>query len=298
MKSWQSLALGCLVVLSPSASRAMAQADRTGVLILAHGGSAEWNRAVQEAVDQARLPQPHEIAFGMGMRQDEVARLGQAIQALQAQGIERIVVVPLAISADSDVMRQWAYLLHLRTDGPWTEGIEPVQAGVPLEMTGALEDDPAVAEVLVDRARTLSRSPGEETVILVAHGPVSDQDDARWLDMMNRLAAQLKDAVGFREVAVATLRDDAPKPVLDAATDRLRRLVEEHGQEGSVLVIPLLVARGGIEQKIPQRLEGLRYVFDGAPLLPHPAISRWIARRFTDLLRASEAGAGRSRVLQ
>ena len=39
---------------------------RVGVLVMAHGGSAEWNRQVVEAIDPLRDLGPAVVAFGSG----------------------------------------------------------------------------------------------------------------------------------------------------------------------------------------------------------------------------------------
>ena len=262
-----------------------------GALILAHGGSARWNEQVTQGVAQAALSLPTEVAFGMGMHADEVERIQRAIERLEAQGISRIVAVPLLVSSHSSVSRQLTYLLGLRQRGTWEGDIRPVRVRVPVVMTHALDDHPLVAEVLLDRAMALSDAPSQETVILVAHGPVADEDDLRWLAVMDRLAERVRVLGGFREVISTTLRDDAPEPVRQAATERLRSLVREHSADGQALVVPLLVATGGIEQELLRRLAGLEFVYAGEALLPHPKMAQWISstvREATD--RPSLAG--------
>jgi len=116
-------------------------------------------------------------------------------------------------------------------------------------MTKALDDHPLVAEILVERARALSRDPSLEALVLVAHGPVEEADDRRWLEAMGSLGDQVRRTLPFREVRTATLRDDAPPPVRKKAVRALRREVRRLSREGGVLVVPLLVARGGSKRR-------------------------------------------------
>ena len=44
-------------------------------------------------------------------------------------------------------------------------------------MGGALDHDPVVAEILLSRARAISRDPRSEVVVVVAHGPTSDEEN-------------------------------------------------------------------------------------------------------------------------
>jgi hypothetical protein len=46
------------------------------------------------------------------------------------------------------------------------------------------------------------------------------------MDKLESLARQIRDTVGLRRVEAITLRDDAPKPVRDAATASLQAMVK------------------------------------------------------------------------
>lgn len=266
-------------------------ADDLGILILAHGGSARWNHAVEATVAEATLRYPTEIAFGMGMHAREVRAMQQAVARLERKRVSRLIVVPLLVSSASEVMRQFQYLFRLREHGSWEEGIAPLALRVPVVMTAPLDDDPVVTDILLERARQISAVPSQEAVLVVAHGPVSDEDNRQWLEVMQRIAARLEKMGNFRAVLPVTMRDDAPEPVLEAAIAHMRDLVSAHSRQGPVLVVPLLIANGGIERKIPQRLSGLTYTFQERTLLPHPTMSRWIAAR---VLQAAGPGAIRS----
>ena len=264
-------------------------AQQVGVLVLAHGGTGRWNRLVTNAVRDAKLRDPVEVAFGMGMHAQDVQAIQRAVNDLQEQRVQRIVVVPLLICSASEVMRQYEYLLGLRDHGSW-EDVAPVSLRVPVVMMPPLDDDPVVAEVLLERAQELSQRPQQETVVLVAHGPVSDEDNSRWIEVLARVGQRLRAAGGFRDVVPVTMRDDASEVVQAEATRQMREVVRRHAQTGRALVIPVLLADGGIETKIPKRLNGLSYTYRGRALLPHPKISQWIAQRV-------EAGLAQARAL-
>jgi hypothetical protein len=144
-------------------------------------------------------------------------------------------------------------------------------------MTEALNRHALVGDILVDRANAVSVSPEQEAVIVVAHGPVPDADNQRWLADMKALAAQMDAATAFATIRYLTVRDDAPKPVRDAATAELRHLVEEEATRGRrVLIVPLLLSYGGIEKGIRQRLEGLDYVMADRALMPDDRLHQWV----------------------
>ena len=51
----------------------------------------------------------------------------------------------------------------------------------------------------------------------------------------------------------------------------------------------LIMASGGIEAKIPTRLNGLQYVYAGEGLLPHPRIAEWIKGRVAMAIKTTAA---------
>ena len=155
---------------------------------------------------------------------------------------------------------------------PPADGTRPVQSSVPIRMGKALDDHPIVADILLSRASAISRDPAHEAVVLVAHGPVPDADNALWLEDMNRLAVRVRAAVPFAKVEAITVRDDAPAPVREAATADLRALVTRLSSGGSrVLIVPLLLSYGGIEAGIRKRLEGLDYTMASRESMPTTA---------------------------
>jgi sirohydrochlorin ferrochelatase len=273
-------------------------AAQDGILLLAHGGRAQWNDNVNALAASLDAEMPVEVAFGMATR----AAIQGAVDRLVARGVARIVAVPLFVSSHSTVITSTEFLLGLRRErpaalerfakmshghggghdgdhgaGPDPRALDPVVSPVPIVMTAALNAHPLVAEILASRASSLSTDPASEAVVLVAHGPVSDEDNARWLADMETLAAQIDSKTSFASIDWLTVRDDAPKPVKDRATAELRDLVARRAAGGRrVLVVPLLLTFGGIEQGIRERLAGLDYTMASQGLLPDDRLREWV----------------------
>ncbi|MBI3324018.1 MAG: hypothetical protein HYZ92_01945 [Candidatus Omnitrophica bacterium] len=256
---------------------------RIGILVVAHGGTNRWNSAVRKAVKQASLEAPTEVALGMGMHPEEVRQLQQTVNRLQRKGIARIAVVPLFVSSHSEVFRQYEYLFGLRDKPEWSHAGGPLELRVPIVVGKPLDADPLLADVLLERAKSLSRTPERETVILVAHGPNQESDNQEWVDQMHKNAESIKRRGGFHEALVFTMRDDAEAPIKQQAEQALREAVAEAGRQGRALVVPVLIAQGGVEQKIPKILAGLSYGYNGQTLLPHPKLVEWIAKQANEL---------------
>src|SRR5919108_2613623 len=85
-----------------------------GILLLAHGGNAEWNGRVTDLAATVNATRPTEVAFGMATR----ANIQAAVDKLVARGVTEIVAVPLFVSSWSSVITSTGYLLGLRTEAP------------------------------------------------------------------------------------------------------------------------------------------------------------------------------------
>lgn len=87
-----------------------------------------------------------------------------------------------------------------------------IRTRLPVRTTGGIGANPLFAAALLDRARALSRNSAKETIILVAHGAESDQQNEQWLRTLETLAAYMNKAGSneFRAIKVATWREDWP----------------------------------------------------------------------------------------
>jgi hypothetical protein len=275
---------------------------RVGVLLLAHGGSAqEWNEEVRHVADQVDLTMPTEVAFGMATRSSMQA----AIDRLAARKVTEIVAVPLFVSSHSSVIDSIAYLLSQRAQEPedlkmfaamdhgsgnmvmdsammkdpsmTAAARTPITSPVPIRMAPALDHHRIVADILRDRASSITRDPAHEVVVLVAHGPVPDDENKLWLQDMNVLAKDIGDQTHYVSIECLTLRDDADAPVRDVATEQLRETVDQITKSGNTaLIVPLLLSYGGIEEGLRKRLTGLNYRIPSQGLLPDARIVSWV----------------------
>jgi sirohydrochlorin ferrochelatase len=284
--------------------RGTSHAEGIGILLLAHGGSAEWNAQVTKLAAQVDGTEPTEVAFGMATR----ANIQAAVDRLCARGVTSIVAVPLFVSSWSSVITSTEYLLGQRAEAPPEFAIfakmshpdpasgsgahgshdghggqagadpqSPIRSPVPIRMARALDDHPIVAEILAGRARSISRAPESEAVVIVAHGPTREEENRRWLTDMASIAGRMGTTERFAAIDYLTLRDDAPKPVRDAATAELRAIVTKRLGEGRrVLVVPLLVSFGGIEKGLRERLDGLAFAMPAAGLVPDDRLVTWV----------------------
>lgn len=295
--------LVAVVALWVSGASAQTPAPKSGVLLLAHGGRPEWNERVLDVARRVDDSRPTEVAFGMATR----ANIQEAIDKLTARGVTEIVAVPLFVSSHSSVITSTEFLLGLRKDAPKDLAIfakmnhgahgaagamdhsahaghapaadptSPVVTKLAIRMTAALNRHPLVGAIAADRAKSISAAPMNEAVILVAHGPVPDDDNRRWLDDMAVLADAVRASAPYASVDYMTVRDDAGPAMREAATRELRdKVAAQLAQGRRVLIVPHLMSFGGIEQGVRKRLEGLDYTMTEQAIIPDGRIVQWV----------------------
>ena len=281
-----------------------------GILLLAHGGRADWNQEVLALADRVSSSVPIEVAFGMANKRT----IQEALDRLAEREVASVVAVPLFVSSHSSVMRATEYLLGSREEAPpqmeafarmaarmmarrgsegdargdagvddgfdWTTPVEP---GAPISVGRALDAHPLVAEILIARAQDVSEAPEDEVVVVVAHGPSSAADNALWLENMGVLVEGMRGRTDFSRIEHLTVRDDASEAIREQATEELRAVVEGALDDGkSVVVVPLLLSYGGIEVGIRRRLEGLSYRMAHQALLPDERLSEWVLMQLAE----------------
>lgn len=269
----------------------------TGILLLAHGGKENWNEEVKKIAAAVDKSMPVEVAFGMATKRN----IQDAANRLIKRGVSEIVAVPLFVSSHSSVITSTEYLLGLRKAAPADLAVfakmdhghgghdshqsadnsfdptTPIKSSVKIRMLPALDRHPLVAEILMSRAAAISIDPANEVVVLVAHGPVEEEENNLWLADMAALAKLMSAGHKFKRIEYLTVRDDAPDPIRSNATAELRKVVERASGEGNrVLIVPLLLSYGGIEQGVKERLEGLQYTIPAQGLLPDARLEKWV----------------------
>ncbi|MGD2133097.1 MAG: CbiX/SirB N-terminal domain-containing protein [Maricaulaceae bacterium] len=285
-----------------------------GVLVMAHGGTEDWNGEVREMLAPVAEDAPLEIAFGMA----DAVSLQEAVDDLEVQGVDRIAVVRLFVSGESWYERteqilgiapgapnrmaaaseHGAHAAQDEDDGGEGEAAAHGGHAIPgmrMEFwrldadasfamsTEGLSEAPEAGAVLAERALALSTDPQVESVLILAHGPEDDAENERWIENIDARAEAVRQAAPFRQVAVQTLREDWPEK--RAVSEELIRafVSEASAEDGQVIVIPYRVQGFGPYAEV---LEGLSYVSDGKGLLPSAEIEHWVRRQVEELRTA------------
>ncbi len=276
----------------------MKTAAMVGVLLMAHGGDAVWNRVVEAAAAPLRSKYPTAVAYGMA----QADTLQKAVTELEKKGVRRVVVVRLFLDSRSFLMRTQRILGLVQGAAPrpkvWDLSADPhmmhhgggaggamhmdpdampiwrveSESTFVLDMKGLLESGLG-PPIMAKRVKALSKDPRRESVLLLAHGVGDEEADQRWRIAMLPAVEAVKNLGQFRSVAALTLRDDWPDAHARAVAEIKAFVRGAKADRGRALVVPYRLYGFGPQA---ESLAGLDVVTDEKGLLPDPAVGKWL----------------------
>jgi sirohydrochlorin ferrochelatase len=293
-----------VLALSPASLLAQTPASQVGTLLVAHGGGPQWDAGVDSLANAVNTGGPVVVSLLMGPGA-ATHRFQDGVRQLVDRGAKEIVVVPVFVSSHSGHIEQIRYLAGL-TDSLddammhhlHMAGITRPTARVPMRVTPALDNAPELAHVLTDRAKALTGTPANRSLFLIGHGPNGAEDYAAWMVNLRQVADSVEHWAGFHDVKIGLVRDDAPAAVRAEAVREIRETIRlQHAvTRDSVIVVPILVSSGSVGRtKIPKDLHDQPVVYRATPLLPHPAMARWVEARVREASRQRPAQAPQAR---
>lgn len=275
----RSALLLLLLLVHPLKAQDTPAEEKPGLLVMAHGGDEDWNQAVLDAVSPLEAEFPTTVAFGMA----NPHTLQEAVDRLESRGVTRIEVVRLFISGDS-FLDATEYAFGIRAEKPegrFMHEPHPLRLSVPVQLSSrGLMDVPHLGGILADRVAPLSVDPSNEAVIIIGHGPGSDEENERWMENMDGMADSVRALGPFATVEVITLREDwtGKRAVAEAA---IHSFMQEQAAAGKrVLVLPFRLRGFGPYAEV---LEGFDYAHDPNGFLPDARITDWIRKEFRHL---------------
>ena len=290
------LALAACAAAPVAQNAGAAEEFNYGVMIMAHGGSEEWNAHVAAAVEPLRQIYPVETALGMA----DAGSIEDAIRRLEDRGVNHVGVVRVFISGESWYDRT-LQILGVRAGAPPRpdqKSIEEAAARMIMPMgfwkvdtdlafhvsVDGLADASEVDEVVTSRIRDLSSDPENEVAVVIAHGTGDDAENERWLGKITQRTGNAREQLGLREIRIFTLREDWPEKRRESEQE-IRAFIEQTNTRGlTPIVVPFRLQGFGPYQRV---LDELDYRADGLGLLPHSNVALWVSRQ-AELL-ASEA---------
>ena len=283
------LVQACSTTQNTASGQFQAKGAKFGLLLMAHGGTEEWNEAVQNATTEISDKYPVEIAFGMA----DAGSIEESVRRLEGLGVEDVGVVRMFVSGESWYERT-QQILGILEGAPskganetppntfMPMGFWKIETDIKFHLSeDGLADATEMDEVIVSRIKGLMRQPEREVAIVIAHGTGSDEEDSRWVKKITQRTETAKLTLGLRDIKVFTLREDWFAKRGEAESN-IRTYMESVINDGlNPLVIPFRVHGFGPYARV---LEGLDYRADKLGLLPHENVNLWVANQL-ELLR-------------
>jgi hypothetical protein len=248
----------------------------TGVLILSHGVGENSDRVLKKAFEPVAAKHPTAIGFGMSMMSS--SHLQAAVDDLVARGAKKIVLVDEGTTTEyNSLTRHWKYIFGMHPESSYLDVPKVKAPGVRFLWSGHFNDSPLITEMLYDHAKSVSRKPARETLILVGHGPEDTVDNGPDLKILQAHVDRIRAKKEFADVKIINLQDDAIKPIRESNVRTLRKWIEQAGRQGNeAIVVAVAAASFGVQTHIKQDLRGLKYTFAEKGLSEHPKFVQWI----------------------
>lgn len=252
-------------------------ASQIGVVALAHGADWFWNRDIEQAL--ASVGERHKLVYAFSMADPPIVE--RAVRKLELEDVRAIVVVRafgMAASFLPTVERMLGtdvesghgahsvpasgghgmdMMHHGQADHASLAAPPRIRSMLPMVSVGGVEDDALFAKALLVNARSVSKQPSAETVILVAHGQGEDAANKQWMDLLDSLATQMRADGGdeFRAIRIATWREDWPDKN-KAAVKQVRQMIAEAQHDGGrALIVPARINGRGAADRFLSGLE-------------------------------------------
>ena len=280
------------VALSSCASTAVRESRNPGddfsfgVMVMAHGGSEEWNAHLAQAIEPLRARFPVELALGMA----DAGSMEAAVRRLESRGVRHVGLVRVFVSGESWYERT-LQILGIREGAPPRADRQHAHAAmadmrmpmgfwkVDTELVfhvgiEGLADAVEMDEVVTARIRALSSDPDNEVAALIAHGPGDDAENRRWIEKITQRTIDAEERLGLRDIRVFTLREDWPEKRVAAEREIRNYIAQANFQGLTPIVVPFRVQGFGPYERV---LGELDYRADKLGLLPHPNVGLWIS---------------------
>ena len=185
-------------------------AEDVGVVFLSHGSDFNWNETMREAVQPLMKQYKIEFAFSMA----DQSTIERAIRKLEQRGAKAAIIVRVFAMEDSfrkpvermagldiEGAARDATVIHVghghdHGHGASTIPAPRIRTSLPIQTVGGLGSSPLFAAALLDRALALSKNPARDTIILVAHGSGSDDQNRQWKSALEEIAEHMRKGKG------------------------------------------------------------------------------------------------------
>ncbi|MFN3162096.1 MAG: hypothetical protein ACE37N_01050 [Pseudohongiellaceae bacterium] len=243
----------------------------------------------------AHLEERYPVAAAFGMA--DAGSMERAVRELEAAGVKHVGVVRMFVSGESwyerPNSRSWNGVTApskprygedgQRTGPAHAHGFWQINTDLEFHLSEeGLADAEEMDQVLLTRISNLSRKPADEKVLVLAHGPGDDAENARWIARISARTELARKQLGMADIRVFTLREDW-QDKREQAEQQIRAYLQQATAEGkSTLVVPYRVMGFGPYHEV---LSGLDYRADETGLVPHNNVGLWLVNQASELER-------------
>jgi hypothetical protein len=264
-----------------------APVEKAGLVIIVHGSSREvWNDMMRDMAAEVEQKLDRDLFAGSRLAFMEATgpTIAQVVESMEAEGYTRLVAVPVFTVQSEHTLFDVPAILGIYHDEETShhleeEGIEIVNARIPILYTSTFSCSNLMQEILMDRVRELSTNPQEEALVLLVHG--SDAFAPVWDDISVDIGAQACGQTGisyfdWAQVAVGQRFGTAGLPAIMKAAGHRKRVIVV----GSYIALSPRMIIDRYKQTNPgwgvTQLNSIDYVAAEKALFPDPRVTEWI----------------------
>ncbi|MFT3837900.1 MAG: CbiX/SirB N-terminal domain-containing protein [Myxococcaceae bacterium] len=260
---------------------------KTAVLLVSHGSrSAAWREGL---VDLEHRVTPSLKKLGIAEVQTAFMEytepsIATRLKALDGADVTDVILVPVFLTVSPHSFDDIPTIIGKKEDAKSLqvlklESIERYSPKARVTVTPLLDFSGLLKTNVLRRARSLSRDPSQEGLVLIAYGDSTYEKE--WTQLLESVGSYVREQLGVNELSVGWcghLVHYAP----EKTTEAVERVLTHKSR---ALVVPVLVAfdemfqvkiiGGGIE-KVEDRERRVAYRPDA--ILPDPDVEAWVVR--------------------
>ena len=262
--------------------------EKTALLLIFHGSpSPSWPKFTGKIVDRVRaLNEKNPVFAVVEGAQMEFSKapndIASAYKRIEEATCDAVVAVPVFIYPTSHVQFDVAAILGIYASAETRaaladEGIAVVRSKLPTVATPTLASGDLLKNFVVAEARSISKSPKNERLLVIAHG---DEGYAGLVDSLNEDALKAAAELGFDRV------DAAFCGIGQTFAKNVKPIVEANDRDGKkTLIVAIYVASSAEsfvarlqkgENAAKNSLEGLNYECSKGALGDFDETAPWI----------------------
>lgn len=221
-------------------------------------------------------------------REDTERFMKEGIDALEDQGVDELVVIPLFLSTHHPLYKHAMKTLQ--------EPVGQELVSLPVKVTDAMSQNYLTAEILSDRIRELSKNPEKESLVILASGATTLEEREGIEDDIRHLLSLNSGKYNFVNEAVVVYGDieeesQSPGEILEKELEA----VVADGKKPVIIPFDLTRKLDGMmsfSSQISRIASKYDAAFAGEDLTPHVNVNLWLEKQANQFLPITKENLG------